>query len=177
MASRPLKSILLKLNSSFKEINWRCLHKLFSKLWNNQTSGASCLSRCLIYKVHTVRFTFSVSRRVLSLSLHPAFVKNFFQVFSNFFRLFHSLSGLVIAALAGDLISLPQAVSLVKNFFQVLLTFFSSDRYDFRGKKRTANAVRLCWRYLFSRSVSRQVSSAEMSLTSVFGMGTGGPSF
>ena len=34
----------------------------------------------------------------------------------------------------------------------------------------------LCRRYLFSRSVSRQVSSAQMSLTSVFGMGTGGPS-
>ena len=31
------------------------------------------------------------------------------------------------------------------------------------------------WRYLFSRSVTRQVFSAEMSLTSVFGMGTGGP--
>ena len=32
------------------------------------------------------------------------------------------------------------------------------------------------WRYLFSRSVTRQVFSAEVSLTSVFGMGTGGPS-
>ena len=34
----------------------------------------------------------------------------------------------------------------------------------------------MCWRYLFSRSVARQVSSARVSLTSVFGMGTGGPS-
>ena len=34
----------------------------------------------------------------------------------------------------------------------------------------------MCWRYLSSRSVSRQVFSAQMSLTSVFGMGTGGPS-
>ena len=34
----------------------------------------------------------------------------------------------------------------------------------------------MCWHYLFSRSVSRQVSSAQVSLTSVFGMGTGGPS-
>ena len=34
----------------------------------------------------------------------------------------------------------------------------------------------LCWRYLFSRFVSKQVSSAQVSLTSVFGMGTGGPS-
>ena len=34
----------------------------------------------------------------------------------------------------------------------------------------------LCWRHLFSRFVSKQVSSAHVSLTSVFGMGTGGPS-
>ena len=36
--------------------------------------------------------------------------------------------------------------------------------------------VGLCWRYLFSRPVARQVSSPQVSLTSVFGMGTGGPS-
>ena len=35
----------------------------------------------------------------------------------------------------------------------------------------------LCSRYLFSRQVTLQVSSAYMSLTSVFGMGTGGPSW
>ena len=34
----------------------------------------------------------------------------------------------------------------------------------------------LCWRYLSSQAVSSQVLSAEASLTSVFGMGTGGPS-
>jgi len=34
----------------------------------------------------------------------------------------------------------------------------------------------LCSRYLSSRAVARQVLSAHMSLTSVFGMGTGGPS-
>ena len=34
----------------------------------------------------------------------------------------------------------------------------------------------LCRRYLSSRSVSRQVFSAQVSLTAVFGMGTGGPS-
>ena len=34
----------------------------------------------------------------------------------------------------------------------------------------------LCSRYLSSRAVARQVLSAYMSLTSVFGMGTGGPS-
>ena len=30
--------------------------------------------------------------------------------------------------------------------------------------------------YLFSQAAARQVSSAQVSLTSVFGMGTGGPS-
>ena len=34
-----------------------------------------------------------------------------------------------------------------------------------------------CWHYLSSRAVTRQVLSAYMSLTSVFGMGTGGPSW
>ena len=33
-----------------------------------------------------------------------------------------------------------------------------------------------CWHYLSSRAVARQVLSAQMSLTSVFGMGTGVPS-
>ena len=35
----------------------------------------------------------------------------------------------------------------------------------------------LCWHYLSSQAVTRQVLSAYMSLTSVFGMGTGGPSW
>ena len=34
----------------------------------------------------------------------------------------------------------------------------------------------LCWRYLFSHAVTRILSSTNLSLTSVFGMGTGGPS-
>ena len=34
-----------------------------------------------------------------------------------------------------------------------------------------------CLRYLSSRAVTRKVLSAHMSLTSVFGMGTGGPSW
>ena len=34
----------------------------------------------------------------------------------------------------------------------------------------------LCRHYLFSQAASSQVSSAQMSLTTVFGMGTGGPS-
>ena len=43
-------------------------------------------------------------------------------------------------------------------------------------EKTCSNEQVLCWRYLSSRPVTRQVLSAQMSLTSVFGMGTGGPS-
>ena len=47
----------------------------------------------------------------------------------------------------------------------------------FRQKKApTFQSRLLCWRYLSSRAVARQVLSAQTSLTSVFGMGTGGPS-
>ena len=38
-----------------------------------------------------------------------------------------------------------------------------------------AKGESLCSRYLFSRPVTRQLSSAYVCLTSVFGMGTGGP--
>ena len=41
---------------------------------------------------------------------------------------------------------------------------------------RESEAVCLCWHYLSSRQVTLQVLSARTSLTSVFGMGTGGPS-
>ena len=53
-------------------------------------------------------------------------------------------------------------------------------RQDYRGKKQKSRTVRRlsceCWHYLSSRAVSSQVFSAKLSLTSVFGMGTGGPS-
>ena len=43
-------------------------------------------------------------------------------------------------------------------------------------RTRPKSGSYLCWHYLSSRAVTRQVLSAYMSLTSVFGMGTGGPS-
>ena len=46
----------------------------------------------------------------------------------------------------------------------------------FRQKKAPHFCGALCWHYLSSRQVTLQVLSAQMSLTSVFGMGTGGPS-
>ena len=49
-------------------------------------------------------------------------------------------------------------------------------RAHYNKKRQPKWLSLLCWRYLFFRPVSRQVSSAQVSLTSVFGMGTGGPS-
>ena len=45
------------------------------------------------------------------------------------------------------------------------------------SKSSTLSCGALCWHYLFSRPVARQLSSAHMCLTSVFGMGTGGPTW
>ncbi len=52
---------------------------------------------------------------------------------------------------------------------------------DFFGEtqknSRPIGRLPLCvGEHLFSRAVTSQVSSAQASLTSVFGMGTGGPS-
>ena len=53
----------------------------------------------------------------------------------------------------------------------------ASVRWTLAGRKKPRLFSRgfLCLRYLFSRPVTRQLSSAYMCLTSVFGMGTGGP--
>ena len=45
-----------------------------------------------------------------------------------------------------------------------------------KNKSGTLMRTASCWRYLSSRAVASQVLWAEMSLTTVFGMGTGGPS-
>ena len=49
--------------------------------------------------------------------------------------------------------------------------------YELGKDKDLRDRRSLCWHYLFSRPVTRQVSSTNTSLTSVFGMGTGGPSY
>ena len=43
-------------------------------------------------------------------------------------------------------------------------------------KSSSLSTGALCWHYLFSHAVTRILSSTVLSLTSVFGMGTGGPS-
>ena len=134
------------------------------------------LSRCLIYKVHA---PFSRSADVLFiLALSFLLVKNFFKFFSELFRskpldfvLFQARSRLPTRTrLVYHALS-----SLSSTFFIAKQTFFDPEVR--RSKKQTAHTVCfLCWRYLSSRPVSRQVFSSQAILTSVFGMGTGGPS-
>ena len=81
---------------------------------NNQIQfGASCLSRCLIYKVHT-----ALQRREFILPHRFGLVKSFLKFFQTFSALRSAWRASPLSiALAGDLISLPYLSSLVKNFF------------------------------------------------------------
>ena len=68
----------------------------------------------------------NLSQRVLMITHRFRFVKNFFQVFSNFFEAlsFAALSRLSRVGLAADSIRLPHSVRFVKSFFQVFSNFF-----------------------------------------------------
>ena len=72
------------------------------------------MSRCLIYKVHTAH-----QRRALILPHSQAFVKNFFQVFLNFFVL--SFAALRAAAAVATVSHLTTSPSLCQELFS---TFF-----------------------------------------------------
>ena len=84
-----------------------------------------CSLRCLIYKVH------AAWRSSVILPLSFSFVKNFFQVFSDFFVL--SFIGKPFSckpffasavALASDLVIIPDTFSFVNTFFQFFRIFF-----------------------------------------------------
>ena len=74
--------------------------------------------------------------------------------------------------------SVTGRVRAAAGFVQILRT--APKRYHQKGIKKSPaywrDFLSLCWHYLSSRQVTLQVLSAQMSLTSVFGMGTGGPS-
>ena len=63
---------------------------------------------------------------------------------------------------------------------QLLTLSLVGSAYALKGIKKAPpigeTFLSLCWHYLSSRQVTLQVLSAQMSLTSVFGMGTGEPS-
>ena len=108
----------------------------------------------LVLRVFITLFNLQGARRLASLlmiSHRFPFVKNFFQVFSNFLKLFHSPGPLCFtteaslraaAALVSDLISLPRASGFVKNFFQIFQSFLFPQRAMTHGaRKKTAKAV------------------------------------
>ena len=111
-------------------------------------SGASCLSCCLIYKVHT-----ALSGGLLSY--HSSFPLS--STFSSFFKLFRALIrglfAVLSAILADSLIMLPHSVSLVKHFFQAFSNFFVPVREDLRWSppsSRTAHRGYHFWNLLSS---------------------------
>ena len=157
-----------------KKINWRCSYKLFFKALKT-TITFWCFVFVTLFNLQGTR---CVPQRFLMISLTFPFVKNFFQKLFSFFQVLSSARSWssITAALAGDLFRIPYSVRLVKNFFKFFKLFSSSFGLWLGRKKRSALTDRLCWHYLSFQPVSRQVFSAEASLTSVFGMGTGGPS-
>ena len=85
-------------------------------------SGASCLSRCLIYKVHT-----ALSGG--SLSYHTVFILS--RTFFRFFNLLFSqtprrATPYLLAASAGDSLIVSLLFRSVKNFFQEFFSLFCS---------------------------------------------------
>ena len=80
-------------------------------------SGASCLSRCLIYKVHT-----ALCGGLLSYHIVFSLSRTFFKFFQTFFVLSFRLHA-PWRCLADSSIRLPHSVSFVKHFFQVFLNF------------------------------------------------------
>ena len=70
---------------------------------------------------------------------------------------------------------------LHSSFFSLQDSFISVPHpySELPGKAQKSSDLSIgasCWRYLSFRAVTRKVLSAQMSLTSVFGMGTGVPS-
>ena len=91
----------------------------------NLSGAFSCLSRCLIYKVHT-----ALLRRLSRIPHRFSFVKNFFRTFSSRFAIL-SFAGFTFAALSparftfaapaalsDSLLRIPHSLPLVKNFFR-----------------------------------------------------------
>ena len=80
-----------------------------------------CYSLSLRYSIYKVQ-TLGFRRSLLILSHSFPFVKNFFQVFSNFFE---PIRFSCLLPPRGDLSILTHRFSFVKNFFQILLNFFT----------------------------------------------------
>ena len=128
------------------------------------------------------------------ISLHPYFVNTFFKENYFYFEIIFHRASFGEFPLVPDVswplypISGYSMQPLRRGAFPVSFTrswrldagfqprtFIYIDRFKAKEKPHSFECG-LCWRYLSSRAVTSQVLSALMSLTSVFGMGTGGPS-
>ena len=81
---------------------------------------------CFVFSVtlFNLQGTRRVLRRFHILALTQSFVKNFFQVFSNFFVPSFARSSFVPRCLADSFDRLPQPFLFVNTFFQVFSNFF-----------------------------------------------------
>ena len=108
---------------------------------------------------------------------------------SGAFRVSHCLIYKVQTAHRRNYFSLPDSPSFVKHFFKLFcrptrhtsvctLCCHSHNVLGKRSIRKTVawTVILMCRHYLSSRAVASQVFSAQVSLTAVFGMGTGGPS-
>ena len=94
-------------------------------------SGASCLSCCLIYKVHT-----ALSGGLLSYHSSFPLSSTFFKFFQTFSCSHPQVLAVLSAVLADSLIMLPHSFFLVKHFFQVFQTFSCSFLEKLGGERR-----------------------------------------
>ena len=108
------------LANILKNFRWLKIRLHDSKL--KHLKCPRCYSLSLRYSIYKVQSLRRFRRSLVILSQLFSFVKNFFQVFTNFFeriRFSCSLSP------RGDLGILAHRLSFVKNFFQILFNFFS----------------------------------------------------
>ena len=117
----------------------------------NLSGAFSCLSRCLIYKVHT-----ALLRRLSRIPHRFSFVKNFFRAFSNSFAALSSAGSTFAApaALSDSLLRIPHSLPLVKNFFRN----FSS---PCPRRSRVRACILLCLRRSFDPSPKRLIILPE----------------
>ena len=107
------------LANILKNFRWLKIRLHDSKL--KHLKCPRCYSLSLRYSIYKVQTALAHRRSSFILSHSVSFVKNFFQVFSNFFELIRFSC---LLSPRGDLSILSHPFPFVKNFFQVFSNFF-----------------------------------------------------
>ena len=161
-------SALLSGRSGRKISIWICRKKCFRHCERLAEFAFSHRQQNILNRIHQRAFVFQAHTK-LSMSfifeytalLHSLQLTNRISTIA---REFHVSSSAAASVYSLFWITRPSFNPLIG---RILFAIQKSD-----GQKTVA----LCWRYLSSQAVASQVLSTEMSLTTVFGMGTGGPS-